>query len=377
MRIENGLVYSEDGTFQERTVRIRGERFSAFSDDQTRIDATNCYVLPGLIDLHVHGAMGGDFSDADPEALHRFASYEAAHGVTTICPTTMTLPKETLCAVADSLKTYREQASGWPEDARIAGFRMEGPFLSAEKCGSQETAHLIPPDAELVRELDRRSGKELKIIDVAPELPGAIDFIAAEKDDYCVSLAHTNADYTTARTAIQHGARHLTHMFNAMSPVTHRAPGVIGAASDDDTCEVELIADGVHVHPSMVRNSFRIFGSRRILLISDSMRATGMPDGAYELGGHEVTVRGKRATLPDGTIAASVTNLYDCMVTCVRDMGIPMEQVLPCVTMNPARCLHINDKVGSIALGKLADLLLVDRTTLHLRSVILRGTVLF
>ena len=372
MRIENGLVYREDGAFHEETVRIRGPRFSAFCDDMDRLDASGCYVLPGLLDMHLHGAHGAEFSDGSPSSLTELAQYEAAHGVTSIVPTTMTLPRTRLEKIADSMAPFQPTE----RSANVLGMRLEGPFLSAEKCGSQETSCLCLPDASLVKELQERSGNQVAVVDLAPELPGAIDFIDEVKP-VRVSIAHTAADYNTARTAIRHGASHLTHMYNAMAPFAHRAPGPIGAASDEPGCTVELIADGVHNHPSMVRNAFRIFGADRICLISDSMRATGMPDGTYEFGGHEVRVEGKRALLKDGTIAASVTNLYDCMVTCIRDMHIPVEQAVRCASLNPARYLGVSDRVGSIALGKQADLILVDRYSLALRGVLLRGEVLW
>lgn len=373
MRIENGLVFREDGQFMERTVRIRGGRFSAFCEDTDLYDARNCYVIPGLVDLHLHGALNADCSDASVDSLSTVAQYEAYHGITSFVPTTMTLPADQLRNIARSIKQYcAEDHNG----ASVLGYRLEGPFLSKEKCGSQETSALIPPDIDLLRELDELSGNQLRICDLAPELPGSLPFIDAVPDRIRVSIAHTACTYDTARAAMDHGAHHLTHMYNAMAPFQHREPGPIGAASDDPDCTGELIADGIHNHPSMVRNAFRIFGAKRICLISDSMEATGMPDGKYSLGGHDVFVKGKLAQLASGAIAASVTNLYDCMVTAVREMGIPLEDVVLASTLTPARYLGVQHEVGSISLGKQADVLIVDRDTLELRAVICRGRMI-
>lgn len=373
MRIENGLVYREDGKFHEQTVRIRGERFSAISEDQELYDARGCYVLPGFIDIHIHGALNADTSDASVDSLATIAQYEAFHGVTSIAPTTMTLPKSHLLKIAAAVNDYcNEEHNG----SNILGLRMEGPFLSKEKCGSQETSHLIAPDPDFVRKMQEVSGNRVIICDLAPELPGSINFLDDLSGLTHVSIAHTASNYETASLAMSHGALHLTHMYNAMAPFSHRAPGPIGAASDNPDCTIELIADGIHNHPSMVRNAFRIFGADRIQLISDSMRATGMPDGQYELGGHEVFVKGREARLKTGTIAASVTNVFDCAVTAVKEMGIPLEDVVKCASLNPARYLGVQHEVGSIALGKQADLLIVDRDSLELKAVILKGKVI-
>lgn len=373
MRIENGLVYREDGKFHEQTVRIRGERFSAVSEDQDLYDARGCYLLPGFIDIHIHGALNADTSDASVDSLSTIAQYEAFHGVTSIVPTTMTLPKPQLLKIAESVKDYCSESH---VGSNVLGFRMEGPFLSKEKCGSQETTNLINPDPGFVQDMQAVSGNRLLICDLAPELPGALDFTDNVTGLVHVSIAHTASDYETAALAMQHGARHLTHMYNAMAPFAHREPGPIGAASDDPSVTVELIADGVHNHPSMVRNAYRIFGADRICLISDSMRATGMPDGQYELGGHEVFVKGREARLKSGTIAASVTNVFDCAMTAVREMGIPLEDAVKSATLIPARYLNVQHRVGSISLGKQADLLIVDQSTLALRAVIMRGRMI-
>lgn len=196
------------------------------------------------------------------------------------------------------------------------------------------------------------------------------------KDEVTISLAHTNADYDAAKAAFDNGASHVVHLFNAMPPFTHRAPGVVGAAADSSHAMVELICDGVHIHPAMVRSAFKLFGPERIILISDSMRAAGMPDGQYSLGGLDVEVKGNQAVLSsDGALAGSVTNLMDCLRVVVKDMAIPLEDAVACATINPAKALKIDDLYGSITDGKVADLVLLDED-LGLKQVILGGTLL-
>ncbi len=214
----------------------------------------------------------------------------------------------------------------------------------------------------------------IKLVDLAPETEGAMDFIDQVKDEVHVSIAHTMADYDTATEAINRGVDHITHLYNAMPPFSHRAPGVIGAARDSE-CYVELICDGVHIHPSCVRATFEMFTDKRIVLISDSMMATGMEDGQYELGGQPVTVVGNLATLTEGgAIAGSATNLMDCMRTVVKEMHIPLESAVRCATLNPAKSIGIDDKYGSLEEGKYANAVVLDKD-LNIVSIIQKGQV--
>jgi N-acetylglucosamine-6-phosphate deacetylase len=249
---------------------------------------------------------------------------------------------------------------------------MEGPFISAARKGAQAEEHIRNCDVALFRTLQEESGGLIKLVDLAPEEPGAMSFIETLKDEVVLSLAHTVADYDTAMEAFARGASHVTHLYNAMPPLNHRNPGVVGAARDTQNCRVELICDGIHLHPSIVRATFAMFGADRIILISDSMRATGLSDGQYTLGGQAVSVCGSRATLADGTIAGSVTNLMSCLQTAVRDMGIPLTDAVSCATINPAKELGIYDSCGSITPGKVADLVLLDEE-LQVRAVFLEG----
>lgn len=383
MRILNGTVFGADGRFAPGDVCTDGVLFSEHSGDETELDATGKYVIPGLIDIHVHGCHNSDFCDATPDSISDFLQYEASVGVTAICPTTMTVPAEKLLKVAEATGAYFRDLQADPQsiqhrkEASFLGINMEGPFIAPEKKGAQELTDILLPDVSLVRRMQELSGHKICMVDIAPEREGAMEFIRELARDVVISVAHTNADYDTARKAMEAGAHHVTHLYNAMSAFQHRAPGVIGAAIDDPECMAELITDGVHHHPTADRAAFTLLGGDRIVLISDSMRATGMPDGEYELGGHQVRVKGKRALLPDGTIAASVTNLYDCMVTCIREIGIPIETAVKAATLNAARSIRMDRDYGSIAVGKSADALIVEPGTLKLQHVILRGQLLY
>ena len=331
-------------------------------------DLGGAKVLPGLVDIHIHGAAGADFSDGDPEGLRRMGRFLAARGVTSFAPTSMTLPYDALekaYAAARALHDRRPRGC-----ARVVGIHMEGPFLSHAKRGAQNPAFLRLPDADALERLQAACGGLIRIVDVAPELPGAADFIRRAARRCRVSLAHTDADYEAAAVALEAGARHVTHLFNAMPPIHHRAPGVIGAASERADTDAELICDGQHVHPSAVRMAFRLFPGR-ICLISDALRCCGMPDGDYELGGQTVTLRGGVARLPSGTIAGAASTLYDGLRNAVA-FGIPEEEAIPAATLRPARAIGADAEIGSIEPGKQADFL-VCADDLRLRAVFLGG----
>lgn len=374
MIIKNASVYMEEGSFLDKDIYIEGDCFvdcaEKVSDPQV-IDASGCYAIPGLTDIHFHGCMGHDFSDGTREALDAIAAYESSVGVTNILPATMTLSEDMLLSVCRVAKAYREEGDQ-ERKARFWGINMEGPFLSAGKKGAQNAEYIRKPDMELFDRLNEASGNCIKLLAIAPEQEGAMEFIEQKHREVVISLAHTCADYDTSVAAFEKGASHVTHLYNAMNPFTHRAPGLIGAAGDKKA-EVELICDGVHIHPSAVRTTFRIFGEERIILISDSMRATGLGDGVYTLGGQVVKVTGNMAVLRDGTIAGSATNLLDCMRRAVLEMNIPLSSAVKCAAVNPAKCIGIYDKCGSISPGKKADIVLLKKEGLKLHQVILGG----
>nr|WP_297173029.1 N-acetylglucosamine-6-phosphate deacetylase [uncultured Agathobaculum sp.] len=366
MEYKNLKVFQPDGTFRTGGLCIEGERIVPAAPSTGARDMGGMYAIPGLIDLHFHGCMGYDFCDGTHEAISAIAKYQAKNGVAAICPATMTYPEDKLASIARTAASYRIE----PDGAALIGINMEGPFFSAAKKGAQNGAYLHAPDADMFRRLQRAANGLFRLCDLSPELPGAMDTIEALAGEVRLSIAHTEADYDTACEAIRRGARQVTHLFNAMPPLSHRAPGVIGAAADHDEVMVELIADGVHIHPAVVRSTFKLFAGR-VILISDSMMATGLADGEYSLGGQAVTVRGNRATLHDGTIAGSATNLLDCVRSAVR-MGIPLGQAVQAASTNPARALGVQQDYGSLEPGKLANVLLLDEN-LNIDTIILRG----
>ena len=366
MIIKGGKVFQEDGSFLEQAIYINDHRLvdkAEYQDDGEVIDAEGLLVLPGLVDIHSHGAAGEDFSDGNPEGLKKILQYEKRCGITSYCPTSMTFPKERLRQIFASIKGAQTE-----DGATVVGINMEGPFLDPAKKGAHVEKWIAAPDVAFVRELNQDADGLVRLVTLAPNMDGAEEFIKEMHEEVCISLGHTAADYDCASGAMKLGAHHVTYLYNAMQPFGHRAPGLIGAAMDDPECMVELICDGYHIHPSAIRAAFRMFGPERVILISDSMRATGMENGTYELGGQEVTVKDRKAVLKDGTLAGSATNLYGCMCKAV-EFGIPLEQAIMAATANPARSIGIFDRVGSIRIGKQADLLLVSEN-LELKRVI-------
>lgn len=365
MIIKNGAVFQEDKTFAIKDLYLEGGRIVESREELTdvsEVDATGLLVLPGLIDVHSHGAVGYDFSDGDTEGLRAILTYEYSHGITTYCPTSMTIEKEDLRKIfSGGIQPFVEDG-GFQEDremSHVAGINMEGPFLDASKKGAHREECIMEPDVEFFRECNEACGKKIRLVTLAPNMPGAMKFIRQLRNEVKISLGHTGTDYDTAKEALETGADHVTHLFNAMPPFGHRTPGLIGAAAENPNCYAELICDGIHVHESMVRAAFKLFPGR-IVLISDSMRATGLENGTYDLGGQQVTVDGRLATLADGTIAGSATNLYDCMCKAVS-FGIPLEEAVAAATMNPARSIGIYGEAGSLTPGKRADVVLADK----------------
>ncbi len=366
MLLQNVRYYGADCRFHTGSIETEGDRIVAVREHEC---CPTTQLLPGLVEIHFHGNSGADFSDGDYDGLVRMAAFHARHGVTSFAPASMTLPEETIAAAFRTAVRLRAEQPA--QCARIRGINMEGPFFNEKKKGAQAAEHLRLPDPAMLRRLAAEADGLLRIVCVAPELDGAIDFIRAAAADYVVSVAHTAADYDAAAAGFDAGATHITHLFNAMPSLLHRDPGPIAAAAERPQVTAELICDGVHIHPAAVRAAFRLFGAERICLISDSMAACGMADGTYSLGGQKVTVRGNRATLDDGTIAGSVTPLYQCLLTALC-FGIPAEDALRAATLNPARVLGVDHETGSIAVGKQADLLLTD-PDFTLREVYIGG----
>ncbi|MCQ2447740.1 MAG: N-acetylglucosamine-6-phosphate deacetylase [Oscillibacter sp.] len=374
MIIKNAKVYTPEHRFQVQDLTIRNGRIVSDADpleNEEIIDATGLTALPGLVDIHFHGAVGHDFCDADEAGLQAIADFEASRGILAICPATMTFSEEILNGIADVAAAHKNE-----KGADLVGINMEGPYISPKRIGAQNPKYVQGADVEMFRRLQKRSNGLFKLVDIAPEEPGNMEFIKACHDEVRISLAHTCTDYDTAKEAFASGASHMTHLYNAMFGINHRDPGPIIAALEDGA-EVELITDGVHIHPAMVRFTFHTFGDDKVILIADSMEAAGLPDGQYQLGGQAVTVTGPRAVLtehPD-TIAGSATCLFDCMKRAVLDMGIPLESAVRAASENPAKSIGVDADYGSLAEGRYGNVILVD-DALNIKSVIQKGVVL-
>ena len=352
MRYENGWIFA-DGRFVRGGFSVENGRFAHVLEDVPgpAEDLDGALVIPGLVDIHVHGCAGADFSDGDYAGLVRMARYLARRGVTSFAPASMTLPYDALDRAFHAAARLRRE--GLADGARLMGIQMEGPFLSREKRGSQNPAYLRLPDWDRFLRLYDAAEGLLRIVGVAPELPGAVEFTRRASEKCRVSVAHTAAGYDQAAAVFDAGATHLTHLFNAMSGIHHRHPGPIGAASERENVTAELICDGIHVHPSAVRMAFRLFPGR-ICLISDALRCCGMADGSYSLGGQEILLSGGVARLTGGAIAGSAADLYQCMRRAVS-FGIPREQAVWAATALPARVIGRESETGAIADGRAAD----------------------
>lgn len=331
---------------------------------QEIFDAAGCYVLPGFIDIHTHGARGQDFSDGDPRTLSEIAGFYASRGVTSFLATTMTLPEETLARAMDSIAAF----TPGPGQAKCAGIHLEGPFLSAGKKGAQAEGSLHAPDIAMFERLNARSGGRIRLVTVACEEPGGMDFVRHVSRVCTVSLGHTMADYDTAMAAFAAGASHVTHLFNGMPGLLHRAPGVV-AAGMDAGATAELICDGLHIHPAAVRAAYRLYGER-LVLVSDSLRCAGMPEGEYELGGQPIFLRGGVARLTNGTLAGSSISLLEAVRNTVG-FGLGLPQMAYAASTAPARAAGLAG-VGRIAEGCSADIVILN-PDLSLRAVFIDG----
>ena len=375
MIIKNGQVFNSNGRFIPADVELAGDRIVKVAPAGTlhgdeELDAAGKYVTPGFVDIHIHGAAGSDFCDGmdgSDKYVRAMQKYLGSQGVTSFLGTTMAFSEEILDRIFDAARPiFGQEGYG----AVLRGVNMEGPFFNKAKKGAQAEEYIIDPDWEMFRRLWERSGHNIRLVDVAPELPGALEFAQKASKLCTVSIAHTCATYEEATAAFANGFTHTTHLFNAMPAFTHRAPGVVGAASDFAE-HIEMICDGIHLNPSVVRAVFNMFGSDRVCIISDAMQACGMPNGEYSLGGQKVFMTDGLATLADGTIAGSATCQAEGFRRAVK-FGVPLESALKAATINPAKAAGLYDEVGSIAVGKRADVLVLG-ADLHPEHIFIGG----
>lgn len=331
------------------------------------VDMSGLILIPGFIDIHIHGCGGGDACDGSSESLDKITCELASHGVTSFCPTTMTLPVDRLCEIAKSIAEYKSSAS------KIAGINLEGPFIAMGKKGAQNGDYVAPGTIEDFDKINNACNGLVKLITIAPEAFDSDEFIKNVSEKCTVSIGHSCADAKQTQKAIDCGISHATHLYNAMTPMTHREAGIVGTVLDNENVTCELICDGGHICPAVLRNTFKILGENRGAVISDSMRGAGLGEGEYELGGQQVYVKkdGKYAVLEDGTIAASISNIHREFKNLI-EYGIDFKTALKSCTINPARIIKEDDKIGSIAVGKCADLVFLDER-LDIKEVYING----
>jgi len=374
--IKNGTLLNGEFRFMEADVLIEGETITEICKigGAPDIDASGCYIIPGLIDTHIHGAMGKTYIDFDNDTSQMIAEFEAKHGTTSIVPALSAAPKEKLLKCIEYIKQCfsKDNENG----AKMYGFHLEGPFFSPKYKGAHLPENIRNADPDELMEYIHASNGLLKIITLAPELPNGGETIKkAVENDVCVSIGHSDATYDRTCHAIALGARQGTHLFNAMRPMNHRDPGVVGGILFTDA-KTELICDFFHVHKDVIKMVYDMKGSDRINMVTDAEVGTGLPDGVYEVNGRWLCVTGGKTYTEDGTIAGGTSCLIDGIRNLVS-IGIPLEDACKMASKNPAETVGIYDKVGSLEKGKIADVVVLDKRELSVKHVIVRGKLLF
>ena len=368
MILKNAEILNENFDFVKGDLAIENEKIAGINIQNTDgefLDCTGLKILPGFIDIHIHGTGGADTCDAEAESIQKMSENLTRHGVTSFCPTTMTLSSEELEKIFSVVAGEKGKEAG----AYIHGINMEGPYISLAKKGAQKAEHVRKPDIEEFKKLN--SICNVSLVDIAPEEDENNAFSKEASEICTVAAAHTSADAKTAKLGFENGITHATHLFNAMTGISARVPGVAGAVFDSDSVRAEIICDGFHVNPITLRMAFKILGEDRTIVISDSMKAADCPDGDYMLGGQTVYVRDGKALLEDGTIAASTSNLFDEFIN-LLSFGIDFTHAIKSCTINPAKAIGADKTTGSIEAGKYADLLIIDNDY-NIKNIFVKG----
>ena len=353
--------------FEEKILGIVDE--CEIPADAEIIDASGCYVAPGLVDVHIHGYLGEDASDGSAEGIRKMAEGVMKNGVTTFLPTTMTVSIAEIEKALDVVRSLQEESKSW-KGAYLAGVNAEGPFINESKKGAQAAEHIKAPDADFIL----KHKDIIKLCTIAPEVEGGFEAIEkiTKQSDVRVSVGHTDATFEQTMQAISAGATQVTHLFNAQTALHHRKPGVVGAALASDAY-AELIADTFHVQTGLVSLVAKCKGDK-LILITDCTRAGGMPDGEYTLGGQKIIVNGIQCLLEDGTIAGSVLKLNNAVKNFYAYSGLPLCEVVAAASLNPARAIGMGDAKGSIEVGKDADLIITDMN-FDVKKTIMQGEI--
>lgn len=368
MLIKNGK-FIENNRYHDGDILIEGERIKAIGtiDDarhQEIIDAENKIIIPGLIDIHIHGAIGFDVLEASPEELNQIANFLKSQGTTSFLPTIITARDDQLFQALHNIKKANHPS--------IVGVHLEGPYINKNKKGCHDENLIKNPEIELIKKVNKILGNLHSHYTIAPELPNALAFInKVTKKGGTISLGHSDATKDESIKALNTGAKIFTHLFNAMRPLHHREPGIIGAALNSDRF-VEVISDGVHVDPEILKIIYRLKGNKKIVLVTDAMQACGLGDGNYHFGGFNVIVNEGIARKEDGTLASSTLTMFKALKLMMQFINIPLEEAIDMATINPAKVIGIEQDYGSISVGKIADLLILDNN-LNIETIIHKG----
>jgi len=366
-RIDDGTVYIKNG----RIVKV-GKRISKLFGAEI-LDASGMIVVPGFIDTHVHGGSSSDVMDGTGEAVRKIAEYHARFGTTSMLATTTT---ESFDRIVQAVRATRAVIEGGTDGAEILGIHLEGPYINPERMGAQNVEHVRSPSLAEFERILKESANRVRIVTLAPEVKGAMEFIAAVKNrGIAVSAGHSNASYTEMMSAIEAGITHVTHIFNGMKEFHHREPGIVGAALAQKELTVSVIADGIHVHPKAITILFKAKGADSIILITDAIRAAGMSDGTYELGGLAVTVKSGVCRLASGTLAGSTLTMNMAVKNTVNFLGIPLLDALKMASTNAAKMIGSAETKGSLETGKDADITILDGN-FNVQSTIVKGRII-
>ncbi|MDK9852737.1 N-acetylglucosamine-6-phosphate deacetylase [Staphylococcus equorum] len=362
--IENGRIYTEEEIIERGYIIVKNDKITDvgkgdYEGALTTYDAQGQHVLPGFIDIHMHGGYGEDAMDASYDGLKHLAESLLSEGTTSYLATTMTQSDENITKALENIIEYQKQQNVL-KAADIVGIHLEGPFISEHKVGAQNPAYVQRPSIEKVQQFQKTANNQIKVITFAPEVEGAHETLEALHDQIRFSIGHTVATFDETNEAVARGAKHVTHLYNAGTPFEHREPGVFGAAWTNDSLSTELIVDGIHSHPTAIQIAYKQKGNTRFFLITDAMRAKGMPDGEYDLGGQNVIVKGSEARLASGALAGSILKMNEGLKNLIQYTGDSLDNLWRVTSLNQAIALNIESQKGSLKVGKDADIVIVD-----------------